>query len=73
MNWEEETLSEEDLTLSLNNVQVSPGPEENSYISVLETSRGNVNSLLHPIEGGSDAIICVSGASGGLNLSLIHI
>ena len=33
----------------------------------METSRGNVNSLLHPIEGGSDAIICVSGASGGLN------
>ena len=45
MNWEEEALAEEDLTLSLNNVQVSPGPEENSYISVLETSRGNVNSL----------------------------
>ncbi|MCH2656035.1 MAG: alpha/beta hydrolase [Dehalococcoidia bacterium] len=67
MNWEEETLAEEDLTLSLNNVQVSPGPEENSYLAVLETSRGNVNSLLHPIEGGSNAIICVGGANGGLN------
>ena len=67
MSWEEEALSKEDLTLSLHNVQISPGPEENSYLSILETNRGNVNSLLHPIEGGSYAVICVGGANGGLN------
>ena len=67
MEWESENLSGKDLTLSLRNVKVTPGTDTTSYLATLDTSRGCIETILHPVEGGTSAVICVSGANGGLD------
>ena len=59
--------ADEDLTLSLHNVSAAPGPVEGSLHVFLETSRGSIEGIFHPVEGGSGAVICVGGAMGGLD------
>ncbi len=57
----------EDLTLSLHNVTAAPGPTPDSLAVVLQTSRGEIQGLFHPVQGGSGAAICAGGAMGGLD------
>ena len=57
----------DDLTLSLHNVTASPGPSPESLAVALQTSRGEIAGLFHPVQGGSGAVICAGGALGGLD------
>lgn len=57
----------EDLTLSLHNVTAAPGPSPESLAVVLQTSRGEIPGVFHPVQGGSGAVICAGGAMGGLD------
>ena len=57
----------EDLTLSLHNVTAVPGPTPDSLAVTLQTSRGEIPGLFHPVQGGSGAAICAGGAMGGLD------
>jgi dienelactone hydrolase len=34
---------------------------------LIQTSRGDINGILHPVEGGTGAVICVGGAMGGID------
>lgn len=56
-----------DLTLSLHNVTAAPGPTAESLSVVLQTSRGEIPGVFHPVQGGSGAAICAGGAMGGLD------
>ncbi len=57
----------DDLTLSLHNVTAAPGPTPESLTLRLQTSRGDVAGVFHPVQGGSGAAICASGAMGGFD------
>ena len=57
----------EDLTLSLHNVTAAPGSTPDSLDVVLQTSRGEIPGVFHPVQGGSGAVICAGGAMGGLD------
>ena len=57
----------EDLTLSLRNVTASPGEAEDSLNVSLQTTRGDIQGIFHPVEGGTGAAIFVGGAMGGLD------
>ena len=57
----------EDLTLSLRNVTAAPGPTPESLQLELQTSRGEISGIFHPVQGGSGAVICVGGARGGFD------
>ena len=57
----------DDLTLSLHNVTAAPGPTPESLSVVLQTSRGEIPGIFHPVQGGSGAAICAGGAMGGLD------
>jgi len=66
--WDEpQSTAAEDLTLSLHRVAAVPGAAPGSFQVRLETSRGVIEGILHPVEGGTGAVICVGGAMGGLN------
>lgn len=66
--WDEpDSTAEEDLTLSLHRVAAAPGEAPGSFHVRLETSRGVIEGILHPVEGGTGAVVCVGGAMGGLN------
>lgn len=56
-----------DLTLRLLRVAAAPGDAEGSLLLKMETSRGEISGILHPVEGGTGAVICVGGAMGGLD------
>jgi pimeloyl-ACP methyl ester carboxylesterase len=56
-----------DLTLRLHRVAAAPGEAPGSFRVRLETSRGTIEGILHPVEGGSGAVVCVGGAMGGLD------
>ncbi len=57
----------EDLTLSLHNVTAAPGSTPDSLDVALQTSRGEIPGVFHPVQGGSGAVICAGGAMGGLD------
>ncbi len=66
--WEEpEPAPDADLTLRLHRVAAAPGDEPGSLRLRIETSRGVIEGILHPVEGGTGAVICVGGAMGGLD------
>jgi hypothetical protein len=66
--WDEpEQPPEADLTLKLHRVAAAPGDEPGSFRLRLETSRGVIEGILHPVEGGTGAVVCVGGAMGGLD------
>ncbi len=56
----------DDLTLSLKNVIAAPGDEPDSMKVALQTDRGEIPGIFHPVEGGTGAAIFVGGAMGGL-------
>ncbi|MFN0096344.1 MAG: alpha/beta hydrolase [Dehalococcoidia bacterium] len=61
------TDSSGDLTLRLTRVAAAPSDEPGAIRVLLETTRGPIEGVMHPVEGGSGALICVSGAMGGLD------
>lgn len=56
-----------DLTLRLTRVGASAGDDPGSFRVLLETTRGEIRGILHPVEGGAAAVVAVSGALGGLD------
>lgn len=64
--WDD--AEEQDLDLKLLRVGAAPLNEEGTVLQVrLETTRGTIEGVLHPVEGGTGAIVCVGGAMGGLD------
>ena len=58
---------QEDIELRLLRVGAAPGDNESSFRVRLETTRGEIDGMLHVVEGGTGAVIAVGGAMGGLD------
>ncbi len=59
--------SQPDLTLSITGVAAAdPGPDGGMPLQV-HTTRGPINAIFHPVEGGTGAVIFVGGAMGGVD------
>lgn len=57
----------EDLELRILRVAAAPLEASPDALRIrLETTRGTIEGILHPIEGGTSAVVCVGGAMGGL-------
>ncbi len=56
-----------DLTLRLTRVSGGPSDEAGAVGLRLETTRGVIAAIMHPVEGGTGALLCVGGAMGGLD------
>jgi dipeptidyl aminopeptidase/acylaminoacyl peptidase len=65
--WDEPDPPPGDLDLRILNVAAAPADEPGALQIVLNTSRGDIRGLLHPVEGGANAVVCVGGAMGGLD------
>lgn len=66
--WDEpEAPAEADLDLRLLGVGAQPLDDSGALRVRLETTRGPIEGILHPVEGGTTAVICVGGAMGGLD------
>lgn len=68
--WDDEPASEgpdQDLDLRVLRVAAAPSDLPGAYRIVLDTSRGEIEGMLHAVEGGSGAVVCVGGAMGGLD------
>lgn len=66
--------SGEDLTLRLTNVGLQPlADSPGSFRVMLETTRGNIFGVIHPVEGGTGAVITVGGAMGGVDGPADHL
>lgn len=67
-NMWDEPEEQAELDLRVLRVGAAPLNEEGTVLQVrLETTRGAIEGILHPVEGGTSAIICVGGAMGGLD------
>ena len=64
---EEDDEQDEDLTLQLTRVSASPTDDPKVFKVHLESTRGTIEGILHPVEGGTGAVICVGGAMGGFD------
>jgi cephalosporin-C deacetylase-like acetyl esterase len=58
--------SDDDFELSIRDVLVHDNGD-GSLVVVLRTSRGDLPALLHPSEGSAEAVVFLSGASGGVD------
>lgn len=56
-----------DLNLSIRGIGALPGEQEGSLSLRIETNRGPIEAIFHPVEGGTGAAIFVGGAMGGLD------
>lgn len=69
--WDEPPGEPPDLDLRILQVAARPleGPLEGepAYRILLRTTRGEIGGILHPVEGGTSALVCVGGAMGGLD------
>lgn len=66
--WDEpEETPAQDLDLRLLRVGARPIDDAGTLGIALETTRGPIEGVLHPVEGGTSAVICVGGAMGGLD------
>lgn len=65
--WDEPEEPAQDLDLRLLRVGAQPLDDSGALSVVLETTRGPITGILHPVEGGTTAVICVGGAMGGLD------
>jgi pimeloyl-ACP methyl ester carboxylesterase len=59
--------SDEDLTLSIRSVAAAPPVDDGSMALQIHTTRGTIQAVFHPVEGGTGAVVFVGGAMGGLN------
>ncbi|GBD23635.1 hypothetical protein HRbin29_01303 [bacterium HR29] len=57
----------EELTLSIRRVSAAYAEEPGALRVLIHTSRGEIPGMLTPVEGGTGAVVCVSGALGGLD------
>jgi len=66
--WDEpeEEGPQVDLDLKLLRVGAQPIDDSSALRVLLETTRGQIEGILHPFEGGTSAVICVGGAMGGV-------
>lgn len=60
-------LPDDDLTMSIKGVASGPPDDTGAMPLVLSTSRGDIRAMLHPVEGGTGAVVLVGGASGGID------
>lgn len=65
--WDGADGADADLELRLVRVAAAPTDQAGKLRVRLDTTRGEIEGLLHPVEGGSGAIICVGGAMGGID------
>lgn len=65
--WDESQEARADLDLRILNVGAAPSEDPGALQLLLQTSRGDIHGLLHPVEGGTGAVICVGGAMGGMD------
>lgn len=65
--WDEPDEPEKDLDLRLLRVAAQPLDDSGALRVMLDTTRGGIEAILHPVEGGTAAVICVGGAMGGLD------
>ncbi|MEO6397273.1 MAG: dienelactone hydrolase family protein [Tepidiformaceae bacterium] len=65
--WDDEPPAGADLELRVIRVSAAPTETDGILSVVLETTRGAIEGVLHPVEGGTGAIVCVGGAMGGLD------
>lgn len=64
--WDEPEPSA-DLDLRILNVAAAPADEPGALQLILNTTRGDIRGILHPVEGGVNAVVCVGGAMGGVD------
>lgn len=65
--WDEPEEPQQDLDLKLLRVGAQPLDDSGALRVLLETTRGQIEGVLHPVEGGTSAVICVGGAMGGID------
>lgn len=65
--WDDDKASPADLDLRILQVGAQPLEGESAYRLLLHTTRGDIQGILHPVEGGTDALVCLGGAMGGLD------
>jgi hypothetical protein len=68
--WDDAPADEgpaEDLDLRVLRVAAAPSDTPGAFRILLDTSRGEIEGVLHAVEGGSGAVVCVGGAMGGLD------
>jgi alpha/beta superfamily hydrolase len=56
-----------DLDLRLLRVAAQPADVPGAFRLLLDTTRGEIEGMLHAVEGGSAAVVCVGGAMGGID------
>lgn len=66
--WDEPEAPSQDLDLRILRVAAAPSPAQDGTLFVrLETTRGPIDGVLHPVEGGTGAVVTVGGAMGGID------
>jgi alpha/beta superfamily hydrolase len=65
--WDEPEEPQPDLDLRLLRVAAQPLDDSGALRVLLDTTRGQIEGVLHPVEGGTSAVVCVGGAMGGLD------
>ncbi|MEP7216782.1 MAG: alpha/beta hydrolase [Anaerolineaceae bacterium] len=65
--WDDAPTAGTDVELRVLRVGAAPTETEGVLRVLLETTRGEIEGVLHPVEGGTGAIVCVGGAMGGLD------
>lgn len=65
--WDEPEEPAQDLDLRVLRVAAQPLDGPDTLRVRLETTRGPIEGILHPVEGGTTAVVCVGGARGGLD------
>ncbi|MCC7364531.1 MAG: alpha/beta hydrolase [Dehalococcoidia bacterium] len=58
---------EQDMDLRILQVGALPLEGEQAFRIVLQTTRGEIEGILHAVEGGTSAMVCVGGAMGGVD------
>ena len=57
----------DDLDLRIIRVGAAPTDDPKTMRIRIDTTRGEIEGVFHPIEGGTAAVVCVGGAMGGLD------
>ncbi len=56
-----------DLDLKITGVGAAPTEDAGIMQVLLQTTRGDIECLIHVVEGGTGAVVCVGGAMGGMD------
>lgn len=66
--WDEPSPeAEQELDLRITGVAAAPAETPGAMLLRIETTRGRIEGVFHPVEGGTGAVVCVGGAMGGLD------